>query len=371
MALQNEIQKWRGEIKTDGYEMSIGELMSLYKEEELLLRPKFQRFFRWTLQQKSKFIESILLGIPIPSIFVAQRGTGVWEVIDGLQRLSTLFEFAGVLRDADGNLKPPLILEGTRYLPSLDGKAWGSDESESESRFLTPSQRIDIKRAKISIKIILKESERFTKFELFQRLNTGASLASDQEVRNCMLVDTNESFFDWLEQLGSDSNFNDCISLSDKKSEEQYGLELVSRFLVFRKLPAAELRGLGHIGDLLNARMLDLAERDDYDRAREERAFTRTFEVLAAQMEGNAFRKYDTQRKCFRGGFLISAFEGVALGVGYNVERLGRGSQKLPIFERIKALWGNDEFLEWTGVGRSAGSRIPHSIKIGRRLFRP
>src|ERR1700690_4336180 len=97
-----EIETKAQTIHTDAYPMSIGELISVYKDEELDIHPEFQRFFRWTELQKSKFIESILLGIPIPSIFVSQREDGVWDVVDGVQRLSTIFEFTGVLRNEDG-----------------------------------------------------------------------------------------------------------------------------------------------------------------------------------------------------------------------------------------------------------------------------
>jgi len=97
MDLQQEIDARRAEIRSDNYGMSIGELMSLYKDEELDIHPEFQRFYRWSVGQKSRLIESLLLGIPIPQIFVSQRADGVWDVVDGLQRLSTIFEFAGIL----------------------------------------------------------------------------------------------------------------------------------------------------------------------------------------------------------------------------------------------------------------------------------
>jgi uncharacterized protein with ParB-like and HNH nuclease domain len=77
MSLQNEIDLKIKEISTDGYPMSIGEIISLYKENEMDIHPEFQRFFRWTIEQKSRLIESILLGIPIPSVFVAQREDGI------------------------------------------------------------------------------------------------------------------------------------------------------------------------------------------------------------------------------------------------------------------------------------------------------
>ncbi|GMA64776.1 DUF262 domain-containing protein [Alicyclobacillus fastidiosus] len=106
MSLQDEIDIKSSEIQTDSYSMSIGELMNLYENKEMDIHPEFQRFYRWSLSQKSRLIESILLGIPLPPIFVYQSHNGVWDVIDGLQRLSTLFQFAGILRDEEKNLLP-------------------------------------------------------------------------------------------------------------------------------------------------------------------------------------------------------------------------------------------------------------------------
>ncbi len=101
MSLQGEIEDRRRDIKTDSYSMSLGELMNLYQSTELDLHPDFQRFLRWTNEQKTKLIESILLGIPVPPVFVSQRPDGVWDVIDGLQRLSALFQFAGILKEKE------------------------------------------------------------------------------------------------------------------------------------------------------------------------------------------------------------------------------------------------------------------------------
>ncbi|HEV3200590.1 MAG TPA: DUF262 domain-containing protein, partial [Bryobacteraceae bacterium] len=111
MGLQEEIDKTRAEIRTDGYSVSIGEWISIYEKAELDIHPEFQRFFRWSTRQKSRLIESILLGIPVPQIFVAQRPDGVWDVVDGLQRLSTIYQFVGILKDEDGKVQDPLTLE--------------------------------------------------------------------------------------------------------------------------------------------------------------------------------------------------------------------------------------------------------------------
>src|SRR5690606_22986257 len=114
--LEEQIAGGRRDISSEGYSMSIGELTNLYREGELLIRPQFQRLFRWDDNQKSRLVESILLGIPLPSIFVAQEASGRWELVDGLQRVSTLLQLQGLL-EQEGKVVAPLVLRGTRYLP--------------------------------------------------------------------------------------------------------------------------------------------------------------------------------------------------------------------------------------------------------------
>lgn len=76
-------------------DISFGELINMYKAGELVIRPEYQRLFRWTRTQKTALIESILLGIPVPPVFVAEDGNGIWELVDGLQRVSTIVSFLG------------------------------------------------------------------------------------------------------------------------------------------------------------------------------------------------------------------------------------------------------------------------------------
>ena len=132
----------------------------------LIFIPSFQRFYRWSDEQKSRLVESILLNIPIPSIFVSQREDAVWDVVDGLQRLSTIFELIGELKDDKGETLPALILQGTKYLPSLEGKTW---EPTAASEGIGAAHQLIVRRSKIDVKIILRESNSLAKYELFQR----------------------------------------------------------------------------------------------------------------------------------------------------------------------------------------------------------
>ncbi len=171
--LQSEIDLHRKQIRSDCYSMSVGEWISLYEQAEIEIYTEFYKSFRWSDYQKTAFIESILVGIPIPPIFVYQRKDGIWEVVDGLQRLSTIYQFVGILKDEHGRQIPPLTLRTSEYLPSLVGKIWKDEEHPSGSiQGLTPEQRLLIKKAKIGVNIILEGSNSQLKYDLFQRLNT-------------------------------------------------------------------------------------------------------------------------------------------------------------------------------------------------------
>lgn len=127
MSLKQAVDSKRREISSENLSMSIGELLNLYKDQELDIHPEFQRIFRWSVQQKSRLIESLLLGIPLPSIYVSTNDEGIWEVIDGVQRLSTIFEFMGELKGPGSEdseeiqSKPAIALEKTKHLPELEG----------------------------------------------------------------------------------------------------------------------------------------------------------------------------------------------------------------------------------------------------------
>ena len=367
--LQHQIDAKRSEIHSDQYSISIGELANLYRDRELDIHPEFQRFYRWSDEQKSRFIESILLGIPIPSFFVAQRDDGKWDVIDGLQRLSTIFQLMGLLKDQDDHQVPPLRLTRTKYLPSLDGMVWDkSGELLPVSPVLSSAQQLFIKRAKLDVKIVLRESGDAAKFELFQRLNTGGAELSEQEIRNAMLVAANRGFYRWMKELAAYASFSDCVLLSERAQAEQFDLELVLRFLVFRTVQEHDLRNIGDLGEFLTDRMMDLSPKFTEFEEIEMSAFTRTFAILASSAGGDAFRRYDLGRQKFTGGFSISAFEVVALGVGYNIDSL---PPHFNIVHAIKAIWSNGEFLNSSGSGVRASTRIPKTVSLGRQQFRP
>lgn len=368
MALQEEIDKTRQEIKTDNYSMSIGELISLYENEEIDIHPDFQRIFRWSNHQKSTFIESILLGIPIPAILVNQRKDGIWEVIDGVQRLSTIYEFVGLLKPESTDEETSFVkLQETHYLPSLKGKKW-NDPNDSDNS-LTSTQRLLIKRAKITVNIIEKEDDQMIKYELFQRLNTGGASPTPQEVRNCILLMLNKNLYQFMRSLADRESFKNCIALSDRLYEEQYDMELVLRFILLFDRTEDNLQQLGgDVSEFLTTRMREMALKTDINYSHIEQAFDVTFNLLNEAMGDNSFKRYRGQDDKFLGGFLLSAYEVVALGMGYHYKNPLTTDQ---IPERIKTVWSDSTYQKWLAAGVNAARRLPHLIPLGRKVFSP
>lgn len=364
MTLQAEIDKERADIRTDSYSMSIGELLSMYEKGELTLRPEYQRLYRWTITQKSRFIESILLGIPLPAIFVFQQKNGAWEVIDGLQRVSTILEFMGELKDESGN-KREVVLETGEYLPSLKGKRWDS-KLETDPNVLTSAQKLYFRRAKVYVNILLRESDERSKFALFRRLNTGGSPLVEQEVRNCVLLMENRELFNWMSDLMSNKYFQETIDLSDRLLEEQFDMELLTRFIVLRR--REQLLGIGDdLSEFLTDEMVKIANDKTFNMVREAKAFKSTFEWIYNELGEGAFRRYDSVKKRFLGPFSQVAFEAIAIGVGYYAEK----TQPTNIEASAKKLWSDRTIKRETGGGVSSATRIPRTIGYGRKLFKP
>ncbi len=335
----------------------------MYREGELELHPEFQRFYRWTDEQKSRLIESLLLGIPIPSFFVYQRPDGVWDVVDGLQRLSAIFQVMGILRDLDGELLPPLTLTSTKYLPSMDGRQWGTNEADPNG-LGGELQRV-LKRSKLDIKIVLRESDADTRLELFQRLNTGGTELSSQELRNCLILMVSPDALDTLREIADTPSFQRTIALSDRNLEEQYDIELVVRFIVLRM---HSTEGLGALGTMLDDEIVEIVRDAEFNWDHEQEVFRRTFDVIDASLALNAFRRCGEDGVARSGGFIVSLYEIFALGLGayYHEEAEDLDGDRLAEIHR--EFWADQDVLQQFR-GRQAGDRLRTTLPMGRGLF--
>lgn len=357
---EREVLDARQEIYSDSYPMSLGELTNLFRDGELVIAPAFQRLFRWDDEQKSRLVESILLGIPLPSIFVSQSEDGKWELIDGLQRVSTILQLQGILPDRE-----PLVLQGTKYLPGLEGRSW--DGAVDGTRALPNSLRLDFKRSKLDLKILRRDSSPKTKYDLFQRLNSYGSPLTAQEMRNAVLVGVNSEFAGWIETLANSQDFVDTTVLSDRQRMEKYGEELVLRFMFLHRAEDTSAVNLRGFGQILDDAAVAMAEEFPKNKDALEKVFYDTFRVIAESADDDAFRRWDAARGKFSGGFSNTAFEIVAIGLGHLIAKDAK--HRVDAQEAAKEMWLSDELKGRYSSGVSTESRLSRTLPYGRALM--
>jgi hypothetical protein len=382
--LDEEIGRHRSEIRTTQWSVSIGEIFSLYEKEQLEINPAFQRFFRWSDSQKTYLVESILLGLPIPPLFFAQAETGVLEVVDGVQRLSTLLQLRGILRTpVDGDLavlaiREPLVLESGQYLQRLDGLVWDdeqlgrsitSEEGRSAVGVLSEAQRSDILFAKLDATIIQRTSSGQAKYDVFRRLNSYGEPLTPQEMRAALIASTNGEALKWLTELARSGDTPELLSLSDRQLERQYDVELVLRFFFLvesEQLRAAELRDFSGVLDDYG---IQLAEEFPSERTQHlGDAFTKTLELIEAGGGSDFFRRFYPDEGRFKGPFLNTSFEALASSVGYWILRERPVADDL--MAKVREFWSREELDARFATGRSTEWRIAAYVPIGRDLVR-
>jgi hypothetical protein len=282
--LKAQIEEQRNLLNTDRLDLSFGEIMSMYDRKEIIIKPAFQRYFRWDEGQQTRFIESILLGIPIPPIFVAETSEGVWELVDGIQRISTVLSFFGMLTSEDQGIREKnnwTLAEGER-VEALDGFNYET----------MPNQfRLNIRRATCRVEILRWNSSYDMRFELFNRLNTGGSPLTSQEIRNCIYRDISSEFNDFLKEISSDSNFLSLIELSNEQMEQLYNEELALRFIsLYRNLHSVRTSIAQHMTNFMKSALED----GNFDYEKYKGIFLSVFALLKP-LGSEIFRQKDNQ----------------------------------------------------------------------------
>jgi hypothetical protein len=364
MSLESEIEKSARKIATDSYDMSIGELINLYRDGDLIVNPEFQRLFRWDLTQKSHLIESILIGVPLPNIFVFETKSGKWELVDGLQRVSTILEFVGILKKPDETLYDASVLAPTRYLPSLEGFSW--DGSQPGSKPITASLQISIKRARIGLQILKKSSDEKAKFDLFQRLNSYGSVASRQELRNCIMYMQNMEFFKQLKALSEDERFIRLMNPTDTATANQQMMDYVTRFVVFNYI---EYDKRWDIEEYLDNGIIEICDpQDEEEHNSIVENFTETLEVMSGVGEHGLLKKYRDGK--FSGRVGQAAFEAVFLGVSRNLPNVkAKPDPSAYILERVQEMWAQGDVQDFSKAGLRGTDRIKKTLSFGREWF--
>ncbi|NMC60538.1 MAG: DUF262 domain-containing protein [Candidatus Methanofastidiosa archaeon] len=211
--IENQIIELKKDLNYDTRDYPVEYLVSLYENDQRIFAPGYQRDeLLWSILNKSRFIESIILDYPIPLIFLADTQEGGLEIIDGLQRISTLAEF----------LNDDFELKYLTKLTTLNGCSY-ADFPLSEIR------RIKAKALRI---IVLKDSTpNDVRKDLFDRLNTSSLRANPSEVRSGR--ESDNELMRLVKELKDDSIFKNATNLSDSLLNRKEDVELISRFFAY------------------------------------------------------------------------------------------------------------------------------------------
>lgn len=173
--------------------------------------PKYQREFTWEPERQSRFIESVIMGLPIPFLFFWEMPDGKLEIVDGSQRLRTLAEF--IFGD--------LVLTPLEQLTALSGLQF-SDLSESRQR--------KIKNRSIRGIVLNELADEPARLDMFERINTGSKIANKAEIRRGALAG---KFTDMIIDLSNDPVFHELAPMTAKSKKERGYEELLSRFFAY------------------------------------------------------------------------------------------------------------------------------------------
>lgn len=273
--LEQQLQGERRKVDVSAVNFSVRELVRMMVEGELNFAPAYQRKFRWRAKEESVFVESIFLGLPIPPIFVATNTGFQWEVVDGLQRLSTLIHF--ISNDAD-ELKLigqefPLALNELTKVTELNGKTFAD---------LPRSLQIHFGRQSLQVISLTDKSDLEVRFDLFERLNSGSLKLSAQEVRACVY---RGGFYDFIERLSSDTQFRGMLKLQEKKQKDGTYSEQVLKYFAY-KYSGENFDG--KVERFLNTFMIEAEGKYNLDNLRQD--FRRAVSLLEESLNGPLLR---------------------------------------------------------------------------------
>ncbi|AJS58986.1 DUF262 domain-containing protein [Paenibacillus sp. IHBB 10380] len=346
LSLEDEITDARNNLTTDRLDMSYGEIMSMYERGEIIISPEFQRLFRWSDFQKTRFVESILLGIPTPPIFVAEDTEGRWELVDGLQRISTILSFFGELKkDIDKN---NWILDEGSLIKNFEGFTY----KELPLKF----QR-NIKRTYCRVEILKWDSKLDMRYELFNRLNTGGASLTEQEIRNCIFRGISSEFNDYLDRVSKYPKFVELINASGQKESEGYLQELVLRITSLFNYDWNNV-STKNMSKFMT-KFMEEAVTEGFDNDFEKLVY-KTIDVLHPLGSG-IFRFSNNQLS-------TSLVDAIFIGIAMNIEHY-ESVDSVDLMSKIESLKEDSIFRSYTGSAASSKSRVIKRMDRAKDLF--
>ncbi|WP_109420229.1 DUF262 domain-containing protein [Proteus terrae] len=359
-----EIESKIEKVHTQSLDLSFNELLSMYENEELDISPDYQRLFRWSEGARSRFIESLILEMPVPPIYVVETDSGAYQLIDGLQRFSSYLHLRGELdaKHMGVNKGDFLILSDCDIIDSINGMTFND---------LPMALKIKLKRSFVRVEIVRKGSDKKFKYHMFKRLNTGGEALTEQQIRNCTIRMLDPKFNDFIIMLSETDDYLNCIAnLSDSQRYGSYDQELVLRYFSLKN----NKDGFKHdVADFMTEYMESVAgETVDFNYDENEQNFLKVFKLFNKAHGDKIFGRLNSQNNKLQSNFGIYHFESLCMGIQCVLDRIDINNEEhiKKFSQAVISLKGNADFkTETTGGGKNSTGLLNKRIKIAEGFF--
>lgn len=338
-------------VRVTKKDFSVYELFRKYKKQQLILEVNFQRNAVWGYKQKCELIESIFMGLPLPIFYFKQQNNSTYVVVDGKQRLSTLFEF----------LNNGFSLKYLKILTFLNGKKF---QDLTEELGIYQSQLEDYQ---VYSHVILPPTPDKILFDIFDRVNRGGTKLNKQEIRNALYHGRG---LNMITSITETEIFEEATRIEHKKDSRMKGSYLITRFLSFYLLfngllfkDGGKYEYTGDLDDLIEVSLIQL-NRTLLEELEQLRKMTLNCLKMSSEILGRgAFRREANESKPIN----MNIFETTLYFMTLVKE------EKMP-YERIKAgLQGvikSEKYLEYIGNSRDNVGKVNGRFGLMEQLFK-
>ena len=307
--------------------------------DEIIYVPPFQRKFVWNIAQASKFVESLILGLPVPGVFLSrENSTGRMLIVDGQQRLTTLHAFySGIFKGKEFKL--------SGLQSNLNGQTYKSLDS---------GDRIRLDDSIIHATIIRQDEpddQESSIYLIFERLNTGGKPLTAQEIRACIY------YGDFNELLNSLTELPEWRDVFGKENERLKEQELILRFFAlyyFRDSYQKPLKGFLNRFMAVN-RNFEIVKQEDLSTL-----FHRTISVFSETFKNKAFRAGRPFNAAVFDSMMIGLAERLKIDSDINIDKFRNGYQ---------SLIENPDYLFLTKGGTSDESIVQKRLDMATEVF--
>ena len=342
-------EKKQRELLSSVVDYNLGTLFDLIQENRIDLSPRYQRRFRWDEKRQSRLIESFLMNVPVPPIFLNEDQYGQYSVIDGKQRLMAI---ASLLR---GKLE----LKGLKVFSDINGKTFDQ----------LPAQLQSVIRVRPTLRavIILRQSDPDIKFEVFKRLNTGGVRLNAQEIRNSTYPGP---LNDLLLELSVDPAFHRILGIKNQSRSAIYremrDVEFVLRFFTFRDTWNTFTGGMMRHMDTF---MVQNQRMGATELASAKRDFLETLTAVQAAFGERAFRRWQPDKKVWRSPVVASLYD-AEMFAARGMDPSALNSRQPHIIAELQKMFKDEQFRATVDAATNTPSSFRTRIELISDLLR-